>query len=114
MADAGLLEAFPNPHAKRNYLITHTAEEFTSVCPLTSQPDYAKMTLRYVADETCIELRSLKRYLQSYRNDGIYYEDVTNRILDDLVAFCRPRWMELESRWSVQTTKSRCTAMSPL
>lgn len=102
MADSSILEVFANPHPTRNYLIVHTAEEFTSVCPVTSQPDFATLVLRYVADESCVELRSLKRYLQSYRSVGIYYEDVTNKILDDLVSRCSPRWMELETRWTVR------------
>ena len=113
MADASLLEVFPNPHPGRDYLIEHTAREFTSVCPITSQPDYGTIMLRYVADESCIELRSLKLYLQSYRNDGIYYEDVTNRILNDLAGCCRPRWMEITSVWSVRGgIQSRVTASS--
>ena len=102
MADPSLLEVFPNPHPQRNYLIVHTTREFTSLCPVTSQPDYATLHFRFVAAELCIELRSLKRYLQSYRNDGVYYEDVTNRILDDVVARCRPLWMEVESRWRLR------------
>ncbi|NOT02803.1 MAG: NADPH-dependent 7-cyano-7-deazaguanine reductase QueF [Phycisphaerales bacterium] len=102
MSDAQLLQTFPNPRADRHYLIVHTADEFTSLCPITGQPDFARLTLRYVADQTCVELRSLKQYLQSYRSDGIFYEDVTNRILDDLVQCCAPRWMELRSRWSVR------------
>lgn len=102
MSDVRLLESFPNPHPARNYLIVHTAGEFTSLCPVTGQPDFATLIFRYVADERCLELRSLKRYLHSYRGDGIFYEDVTNRILDDLVACCRPRWLELESRWTVR------------
>jgi len=102
MADASLLEVFPNPHPGRNYLIKHTAREFTTVCPITSQPDFATLVLSYVPGESCVELRSLKLYLQSFRNDGIYYEDVTNRILNDLVARCQPRWMQLRSKWTVR------------
>jgi 7-cyano-7-deazaguanine reductase len=102
MADNKLLEVFPNPHPDRNYLIAHLATEFTSVCPVTGQPDFATIEVRYVADNKCIELRSFKRYLQSFRNDGIYYEDVTNTLLNDLVAICAPRWMELTTRWTVR------------
>ncbi len=102
MADSSIIEVFPNPHPDRNYLIFHTAHEFTSLCPVTSQPDFARVALRYVAQRTCIELRSLKLYLHSYRNDGIFYEDVTNKILNDLVERCEPRWMELETAWSVR------------
>lgn len=102
MADAKLLETFPNPHPGRDYLIEHVVHEFTSLCPKTGQPDFAAMTIRYVAGASCIELRSLKVYLQQFRSEGIFYEDVTNVILDALVAACRPRWMEVESRWSVR------------
>ncbi len=102
MADRQLLETFPNPHPDRNYLITHTAREFTSLCPVTGQPDYATMVFSFIADKLCVELRSLKQYLQSYRSDGIFYEDVTNRITNDLAAHCSPRWMMVEARWSLR------------
>lgn len=102
MADATLLEVFDNPHPDRNYLIVHTAAEFTSVCPVTSQPDFGTISFRYVADQSCLELRSLKSYLQSFRNDGIYFEDVTGRILNEIVACCRPRWIEIETRWNIR------------
>jgi 7-cyano-7-deazaguanine reductase len=94
-----LLEVFPNPYPDRSYDISIEAPEFTSVCPKTGQPDYATLLITYVPDRACIELKSLKLYLQQYRNRGIFYEDVTNRILDDLVAACAPRHMRLESRW---------------
>ncbi|MFQ5591772.1 MAG: preQ(1) synthase [Phycisphaerae bacterium] len=96
------IETFPNPHRSRDYLIEHVTNEFTSICPKTGQPDFATITLRYVADTLCIELKSLKLYLQSFRSRGIYYEDVTNVILDDLVAGCRPKWMLVRSAWSVR------------
>ena len=102
MADKGKIETFPNPHPSRDYLIGHEINEFTSVCPKTGQPDFATMSIRYIAAGACVELRSLKRYLQSFRNDGIFYEDVTNVILDDLVAACSPEWMVVESRWTVR------------
>ena len=102
MADSTLIEDFPNPHTARNYLIVHTTHEFTSLCPVTSQPDFATVVLRYVPGDRCVELRSLKKYLQSYRNDGIFYEDVTNRILNDLVECCSPRWMAVETAWRVR------------
>lgn len=88
-----ILETFPNPHPRRDYEIRHVAPEFTSVCPKTGQPDFGTITLTYVADARCVELKSLKFYLQSFRNDGIFYEDVVNRILDDLVAVLAPRRM---------------------
>lgn len=102
MADRSLIESFPNPHPARAYVIEHHVHEFTSVCPKTGQPDFATIRLRYVAGAQCVELKSLKLYLQRFRDRGIFYEDVTNIILDDLVAACAPAWMEVESTWSVR------------
>lgn len=102
MADRPRLETFPNPHPSRHYIIEHQMREFTSLCPNTGQPDFASIRIRYVADANCVELKSLKLYLQAFRNRGIFYEDVTNVILDDLIASCDPRWMEVESAWSVR------------
>ena len=90
-----LLETFENPHPKRDYTIEIVAPEFTSVCPLTGQPDFGVLTITYTADARCVELKSLKRYLQSFRQAGIFYEDVTNCILDDLVSVVAPRNMKL-------------------
>ncbi len=97
-----LLETFANPHPQREYLIEHEATEFTSLCPKTGQPDFATIMVRYVPGPHCIELKSLKLYLQSFRNEGIFYEDVTNQILLDLAAACSPRWMSVESKWGVR------------
>ena len=94
------LETFPNPHPERDYLIRHVAEEFTSLCPKTGHPDHARIILAYVPDQVCVELKSYKLYLQDFRNEGIFYEAVTNKILDDLVAACAPRWMRVETIWS--------------
>jgi len=102
MSEKPNIETFPNPHPSRDYQIEHEVNEFTSVCPKTGQPDFATMSIRYIAGETCIELKSLKQYLQSFRNEGIFYEDVTNVILNDLVAACKPDWMGVESRWTVR------------
>ena len=102
MADANRLERFANPHPGRDYLIEHSSTEFTSVCPKTSQPDFATVVISYVPNEWCVELKSLKLYLTDYRNQGIYYEDVTNVILDDLANMCEPRWMQVECNWSVR------------
>jgi 7-cyano-7-deazaguanine reductase len=96
------LESFPNPHPGRDYTIEHTATEFTSVCPKTGQPDFATIRITYVADRRCVELKSLKLYLQSFRNQGIFYEDVVNVILDDLVRVLRPRRMTVEGSFSVR------------
>ena len=85
------LETFANQFPSRDYLIEIVCPEFTSVCPKTGQPDFGTLTFRYVPDTTCVELKSLKLYLQAFRNEGIFYEHVTNRILDDLVAVLQPR-----------------------
>jgi 7-cyano-7-deazaguanine reductase len=93
MPDPDALETFANPHPGRDYAITHVAPEFTSLCPRTGQPDFGEVRIEYVADKLCVELKSLKLYLQGYRNDGVFYEDVVNRILNDLVAAVSPRRM---------------------
>jgi 7-cyano-7-deazaguanine reductase len=97
-----ILETFPNAYPTRDYTITHVNTEFTSVCPKTGHPDFATMILEYVPDQTCIELKSLKLYYQSYRNDGIYYEAVTNKILEDLVSVCAPRYMKITAEFGVR------------
>lgn len=102
MENRELLETFPNPHPSRDYLIEHKVRQFTSLCPKTGQPDFGRIIIRYVAGEHCVELKSLKTYLQSFRNRGIFYEDVTNVILDDLVACCDPKWMAIKTIWSVR------------
>jgi len=106
-----LLEVFDNSFPKRNYLIVHTASEFTSVCPKTGQPDFGIITISYVADKKCVELKSLKYYLQSFRNEGIFYENVVNRILEDLVNVLKPNWIEVKGEFSVRGgLKSTITA----
>ena len=85
------LETFPNPAPERDYAIEIVCPEFTSVCPKTGQPDFGTITYTYTPDEICVELKSLKLYLQRFRNQGIFYEEVVNRLLDDLVKACRPR-----------------------
>jgi 7-cyano-7-deazaguanine reductase len=97
-----LLETFPNPNPERDYRIVHTTPEFTSVCPKTGQPDFATITVDYVADRDCVELKSLKLYFYSFRNVGAFYEKVTNRILDDLVAVCKPRRMTVIGDFNVR------------
>jgi 7-cyano-7-deazaguanine reductase len=99
MADPKILQTFPNPQPGRDYLIEHTHHEFTSLCPITGHPDFADITVRYVADRTCVELKSLKLYLHAYRNEGIFFEAVTNRICDDLGAVLRPRSLTVISDW---------------
>ena len=90
-----ILETFENRYPNRDYTIEIVCPEFTSVCPKTGQPDFATLTLRYVPERLCVELKSLKFYLQQFRNEGIFYEHVTNRILDDLAAVLQPRQMQL-------------------
>jgi len=96
------LETFPNPQPDRDYAIESVCPEFTSLCPKTGQPDFATITIRYVPDKLCIELKSLKLYLWSYRNEGAFFEKVTNQILNDLVAACQPRWMEVVGAFNVR------------
>jgi len=93
-----LLETFDNQFPDRDYQIDIVSPEFTSVCPRTGQPDFGTITIQYTPDKLCVELTSLKFYLQSFRNQGIFYEHVTNTILDDLVAVLRPRLDENRSR----------------
>ena len=90
-----ILETFENQFPSRDYVIEIVCPEFTSVCPKTGQPDFGTLTITYTPDRKCVELKSLKLYLQSFRNEGIFYENVTNRILDDLVAVLQPRRMKL-------------------
>lgn len=88
---ADQLETFPNAYAGRDYTIEIVCPEFTSVCPKTAQPDFGTITFTYTPDRLCVELKSLKLYLQRFRDQGIFYETVVNRLLDDFVAACRPR-----------------------
>ncbi len=91
------IETFPNQFP--GYSIEIAMPEFTSVCPKTGQPDFANIILEYIPGELCIELKSYKNYLNSYRNDGIFYESVTNKILDDLVEVCKPRYMRITAEF---------------
>src|SRR5262249_3747124 len=94
-----LLVTFPNP-SHRDYVIRHSAPEFTSRCPVTGQPDFGTIIVEYEADKLCVELKSLKLYFQSFRERDIYYDAVTNQVLDDLVAVLSPRRMKIESHWN--------------
>jgi 7-cyano-7-deazaguanine reductase len=96
------LETFPNPKPQRDYHIHMEIPEFTCLCPKTGQPDFATLILDYIADENCVELKSLKLYMGSFRNEGHFHEDVTNRILDDLIAAVSPRFMRLTARFYVR------------
>ena len=99
---ASILEAFANPRPERDYQIEFVFPEFTSVCPVTGQPDFATITVRYVADRHCVEMKSLKLYFFAYRNKGIFYEAVVNTILDDLVNALRPRRMTVIGAFAVR------------
>ncbi|MGB6045796.1 MAG: preQ(1) synthase [Pirellulales bacterium] len=90
-----ILETFENQNPQRDYTIEIVCPEFTSVCPKTGQPDFGILTFTYIPDQRCVELKSLKVYLQQFRNEGIFYENVTNRIVDDLVAVLQPRTLQL-------------------
>jgi 7-cyano-7-deazaguanine reductase len=96
------LETFPNPAAARDYLIHIEAPEFTCLCPLTGQPDFARLVLDYVPHQRCVELKSLKLYLWSFRDQGAFHEAVTNRILDDLAKLLAPRFARLSAHWYVR------------
>ncbi len=96
------IETFPNPSPGRKYVITHVNTEFTSVCPKTGLPDFGTVTVKYIPDKTCIELKSLKFYFLQFRNKGIYYEAVTNTILDDLTEACEPLEMEITTEWGTR------------
>src|ERR1019366_6144854 len=102
MSDPKLLETFPNPASQRDYLIAHPHHEFPSLSPMTGHPDFAEITVRYVADKTCVELKSLKLYFHAYRNEGIFFEAVTNRICDDLGGLLRPRSLAVISSWKAR------------
>jgi len=97
-----ILESFDNPNPERDYEIEFDCPEFTCLCPLTGQPDFAKFSITYVPNQLCVELKSLKLYLWSFRNEGAFHEKVTNQILDDLVAAVKPRLMDVSGEWFVR------------
>lgn len=96
------LETFPNPAPRRDYRIHMEIPEFTCLCPKTGQPDFAVLELDYIPDRTCVELKSLKQYVWSFRQEGHFHEDVTNRILDDLAKATQPKYMRLKARFFVR------------
>jgi 7-cyano-7-deazaguanine reductase len=112
MPDAALLECFPSP-TDSAFVIEHVNEEFTSVCPKTGHPDFGRVIVRYRPAKRCVELKSLKLYHQSFRNEGIFYEAVTNRMRDDLAAAMEPAWMQVITEWKGRGgIHSRITATS--
>ena len=96
------LETFPNPAPERDYWIRHACPEYTALCPVTGQPDFGTIVIRYVPDRLCVELKSLKLYIWSFRNEGHFFEQVTNQILDDLVRALAPRRLRVEGRFKVR------------
>jgi 7-cyano-7-deazaguanine reductase len=109
-----ILDTFSNPNSERDYEIKFVFPEFTSVCPVTGQPDFAIITITYVPDQLCVEMKSLKLYFFSYRNKGIFYESVINTILDDLLAILKPRKMTVSGEFAVRGgTAGTITATYP-
>lgn len=98
----GTVETFPNPYPERDYVVQCDCPEFTCLCPRTGQPDFATLTIRYVPGKKCFELKSLKNYLWSFRNEGAFHEKVANRILNDLVYAVEPRWIEVKALFNVR------------
>jgi len=96
------LELFPNPQPERDYTIRISIPEFTCLCPMTGQPDFATLSLEYIPDRQCVELKSLKMYIWSFRNEGAFHEAVTNEILDNLVKACNPRFMRVSADFFVR------------
>lgn len=96
------LETFPNHHPERDYVVTLRTEEFTCVCPVTGQPDFARLTVQYIPDQKILESKSLKLYLWSFRNRGVFHEHVANAILDDLVKALTPRWCKVNADFAVR------------
>lgn len=111
------IETFPNPQPGRDYTITMDCPEFTCLCPRTGQPDFATIRIRYVPDQLCMELKSLKLYLWSYRNEGAFHEAVVNQMLDDLAGACKPRFMEIVGdfliRGGIHTTVRATVGRNP-
>lgn len=102
MPTPAVLETVPNPRPGRSYVVRISCPEFTCVCPKTGQPDFATLRIAYTPDALCIELKSLKLYLFSFRAEGHFHEEVTNQIADDLIALLRPRWLRIEGEFSVR------------
>ncbi|MDX9816804.1 MAG: preQ(1) synthase [Smithellaceae bacterium] len=96
------LEVFPNHHPRREYVVVLQTDEFTCICPKTGQPDFAKIKIEYIPDKKILESKSLKLYLWSFRNQGVFHEHVTNIILDDLVAVLQPRWCKVSAQFAVR------------
>jgi 7-cyano-7-deazaguanine reductase len=98
----GPVETFPNPEPRREFTIEFAVPEYTALCPKTGQPDFGTIRIRYAPAKACLEMKSLKLYFHGYRNRGVFYEAAVNAILDDLVASCRPRWMEVVGEFAAR------------
>ncbi len=96
------IESFPNPHPHNDYTIRFESREFTTLCPMTGQPDFAQITVEYAPRERCLESKSLKQYLWSFRDEGHFHEDVTNILLNDMTATCAPRWMTVTGHFNIR------------
>jgi len=96
------LETFPNPHPKNEYTITFSSNEFTTLCPMTGQPDFARLEVEYAPDELCLESKSVKLFLWSFRDEGHFHEDVTNMILNAMTEACQPKWMTVTGHYNVR------------
>ena len=96
------LETLPNPHPRTDYTIRFQTQEFTTLCPMTGQPDFAQITVEYQPGELCLESKALKQYFWSFRDEGHFHEDVTNIMLNDMVAACRPRWMTVTGHYNIR------------
>jgi 7-cyano-7-deazaguanine reductase len=96
------LETFPNPHPNNDYTITFASNEFTTLCPMTGQPDFAQLTVEYAPDEICLESKSIKLFLWSFRDEGHFHEEVTNMILNAMVDACQPEWMTVIGHYNVR------------
>jgi 7-cyano-7-deazaguanine reductase len=96
------IESFPNPHPNNDYTIRFESREFTTLCPMTDQPDFAQITVEYKPGPRCLESKSIKQYLWSFRDEGHFHEDVTNIILNDMVAACRPQWMVVTGHYNIR------------
>ncbi len=96
------IESFPNPHPNNDYTIRFESREFTTLCPMTGQPDFAQITVEYKPGPRCLESKSIKQYLWSFRDEGHFHEDVTNIILNDMVAACQPRWMTVTGHFNIR------------
>lgn len=99
---SGHIETFPNPEPHRPYRIMHVFPEWTSLCPKTGHPDFATIILEYIPDETCVELKALKLYYNSFRDVGMFYEALVNRLLDELSSACEPRWMRITGKFNTR------------